>query len=78
MSNEKKIPTRAEIPAQDKWDLTSLFKTDDEWEKAPSQIEPLAKEIATYKGKLSSSKETLLEALTKLSNLYQITEIVEN
>lgn len=78
MSNEKKIPTRAEIPAQDKWDLTSLFKTDDEWEKALSQIEPLAKEIATYKGKLSSSKETLLEALTKLSNLYQITEIVEN
>lgn len=78
MSNEKKIPTRAEIPAQDKWDLTSLFKTDDDWEKALSQIEPLAKEIATYKGKLSSSKETLLEALTKLSNLYQITEIVEN
>lgn len=78
MSNEKKIPTRAEIPAQDKWDLTSLFKTDDEWEKALSQIEPLAKEITTYKGKLSSSKETLLEALTKLSNLYQITEIVEN
>lgn len=78
MSNEKKIPTRAEIPAQDKWDLTSLFKTDDEWEKALSQIEPLAKEIAMYKGKLSSSKETLLEALTKLSNLYQITEIVEN
>lgn len=78
MSNEKKIPTRAEIPAQDKWDLTFLFKTDDEWEKALSQIEPLAKEIATYKGKLSSSKETLLEALTKLSNLYQITEIVEN
>lgn len=78
MSNEKKIPTRAEIPAQDKWDLTSLFKTDDDWEKALSQIEPLAKEIATYKGKLNSSKETLLEALTKLSNLYQITEIVEN
>lgn len=78
MSNEKKIPTRAEIPAQDKWDLTSLFKTDDDWEKALSQIEPLAKEIATYKGKLSSSKETLLEALTKLSNLYQISEIVEN
>ena len=78
MSNEKKIPTRAEIPAQDKWNLTSLFKTDDDWEKALSQIEPLAKEIATYKGKLSSSKETLLEALTKLSNLYQITEIVEN
>lgn len=78
MSNEKKIPLRAEIPATDKWDLSSLFKTDDDWEKALSKIEPLANEIATYKGKLSSSKEVLLEALTKLCNLYQITEIVEN
>lgn len=78
MSNEKKIPLRAEIPATDKWDLSSLFKTDDDWEEALSKIEPLANEIATYKGKLSSSKEVLLEALTKLCNLYQITEIVEN
>nr|WP_318660648.1 oligoendopeptidase F [uncultured Treponema sp.] len=74
----KTIPTRSEIPASDKWDLTSLFKTEQDWENALSSIEPKAQEVAGYKGKLSSSKETLLEALKKYSDLWQIAEIVEN
>lgn len=74
----KTIPTRSEIPASDKWDLTSLFKTEQDWGNALSSIEPKAQEVAGYKGKLSSSKETLLEALKKYSDLWQIAEIVEN
>ena len=30
--SEIKIPTRNEIPEHDKWDLSQLFKSDDEWE----------------------------------------------
>ncbi|MBQ0003349.1 MAG: oligoendopeptidase F [Treponema sp.] len=78
MSTQKTIPNRSDVPASDKWDLTSLFKTEDDWEKALASIEPLAKEIAAYKGKLASSKETLLEALSKYSKLWQTAEIVEN
>ena len=26
-----KIPLRDEVPAKDKWDLSSIFKSDDEW-----------------------------------------------
>ena len=29
-----KIPLRDEVPAKDKWDLSSIFKSDDEWEEA--------------------------------------------
>ena len=61
--------------AKDQYHLQ--FREQD-WENALSSIEPKAQEVAGYKGKLSSSKETLLEALKKYSDLWQIAEIVEN
>ena len=75
MSN---ITERKDVPASDKWDLTSLFKTDEDWEKALASIEPMAAELVQYKNKLGESKETLLEALTKYAKLWQTAEIVEN
>lgn len=78
MSNTNKVPERKDVPASDKWDLTSLFKTDEEWEKALASIEPMAAELVQYKNKLGESKETLLEALTKYAKLWQTAEIVEN
>ena len=78
MTTEKTIPNRKDIPDSDKWDLTSLFKTDNDWELSLAKIEPMAQEIVQYKGKLGSSKETLLEALKKYSELWQTAEIVEN
>ena len=78
MTTEKTIPNRKDIPDSDKWDLTSLFKTDNDWELSLAKIEPMAQEIVQYKGKLGTSKETLLEALKKYSELWQTAEIVEN
>ena len=76
--SSKNVPNRSEIPASDKWDLTSLFKTEQDWEKALASIEPMTEEVASYKGKLAASKEILLEALNKYSKLCQILEIVYN
>lgn len=59
----KTIPTRAEVAAKDKWDLTSLFENDEAWENALSQIKPLTEKVAAYKGKLGENAETLLAAL---------------
>lgn len=78
MTTEKTIPNRKDIPDSDKWDLTSLFKTDNDWELSLAKIEPMAQEIVQYKGKLGTSKETLLETLKKYSELWQTAEIVEN
>ena len=72
----KTIPLRTEVPAGDKWDLTTLYKTDSEWEQALEKIIPLAKEIASFKGTLSNSPETLLSVLKKLAELEQISELV--
>ena len=32
MSNSK-IPLRKDVPAKDKWDLSSIYKSDEEWEE---------------------------------------------
>lgn len=58
-----KIPLRDEVPAKDKWDLSSIFKSDDEWEEALKSLPAITQKIVAYKGKLGESDKTLLEAL---------------
>ena len=61
-----KIPTRDEVEEKNKWDLSSIYKSDDEWEAALKTLPELTKKVAEFKGKLGSSAETLLEALKAL------------
>ena len=61
-----KIPTRDEVEEKNKWDLSSIYKSDDEWEAALKTLPELTKKVAEFKGKLGSSSETLLLALKKL------------
>lgn len=74
--SENTIPLRNQIPQEDKWDLTTLYKSDAEWEIALAKIQPLAEEIATFKGKLADSPETLLAAIKKLEQLEKLSELV--
>ena len=53
-----KIPTRNEIPEKDKWDLSSLYLSESDWEMDLTLLPDLAKEILSYKGKLSESPDT--------------------
>ena len=61
-----KIPTRDEVEEKNKWDLSSIYKSDDEWEAALKTLPELTKKVAEFKGKLGTSVETLLEALKTL------------
>ncbi len=61
--SEHKIPARKDVPATDKWNLSSIYKSDDEWEENLKLIPELTKKVAAYKGRLGSNPETLLEAL---------------
>lgn len=58
-----KIPLRDEVPAKDKWDLSSIFKSDDEWEAALKTLPELTAKVSEYKGHLGDSSESLLKAL---------------
>ena len=62
----KTIPARKDVPAKDKWNLSSIYKSDDEWEVALKTIPELTKKAAAYKGRLGESAVTLLAALKEL------------
>ena len=72
----KTIPARKDVPAKDKWDLSSIYKSDDEWEKALNSLPELTKKAAAYKGRLGESAITLLAALKELEAANLVMETV--
>lgn len=61
-----KILARKDIPQSDKWDLSSLFKNDEEWECELKKIPEYTKDVLKYKGKLATSSDSLLGCLKAL------------
>ena len=65
MSNTT-IPARKDIPESDKWDLSSIYKSNEEWEENLKVLPSLTKKVVQYKGRLGESSDVLLEALKAL------------
>ncbi len=57
------LPPRDRVPQADTWDLSSLFKSDSEWEAAFTQWEAQIGNYANYVGKLGESAEMLAACL---------------
>ena len=74
--SSKKIPARKDVPEKDKWNLSSIYKSDSEWEEALKSISELTKKAAAFKGKLSESSETLLAAFKELEAANLVMETV--
>jgi oligoendopeptidase F len=68
------IPIRSEIPEADTWDLTHIFKTEEEYRKSFSDLKNSYSRIAEFKGHLGDSPETLLTCLEFEKWLEQISE----
>ncbi|PKL35996.1 MAG: oligoendopeptidase F [Spirochaetae bacterium HGW-Spirochaetae-1] len=73
----EKIKDRINIPKEHQWDLTPLFKNDEEWEALFSELENTISGYNQYRGKLHESVATFKEALEfdlsvsrKLERLY--------
>ena len=60
------IPLRKDVPESDKWNLSSIFKSDQEWEAALKEIPELTEKVVSFKGKLGTDAQTLLCALKAL------------
>ncbi len=58
-----RVPTRAEVPASDTWDLTTLFETDATWEAAFVVWQGEVDRFAQCRGRLGESPAVLLEFL---------------
>ena len=61
-----KIPARKDVPESDKWNLTSIFKSDSDWEEALKNLPEFTKKVTAFKGRLGESSETFLQALKAL------------
>lgn len=61
------LPTRAEVPVELTWDLTTIFADEAAWEEAFQRAAAYPAKFAQYKGRLNRSGRILLEVLT-LSN----------
>ncbi|PSP79509.1 oligoendopeptidase F [Halobacteriales archaeon QS_1_68_20] len=57
------VSERSEIDEAYKWDLESVFASDDEWEAAYEEVGELIDELGTYRGRATEDGETLLELL---------------
>ena len=65
MSNTT-IPARKDIPESDKWDLSSIYKSNEEWEENLKVLPSLTEKVVQYKGRPGESSDVLLEALKAL------------
>ena len=53
----KKLLSRKEVPVEETWDLSLIYKTDKEFKADVEEIKKLAKEIVrVYKGQLQTSR----------------------
>ena len=57
-----------------KWDLTKLFKNEEEFNKCIDKVNALLKEIVKYKGKIFESSKTLLEFLKLDTEIDMLTD----
>ena len=74
--SEEKIPLRKDVPAGDKWDLTVLYKSDDEWEADLKQIPGLTEKVTACRGQLAEGPDRLLEGLRALEAVEHLVEKV--
>tara|TARA_B100001079_G_scaffold151539_1_gene129967 strand:+ start:2302 stop:4146 length:1845 start_codon:yes stop_codon:yes gene_type:complete len=62
-SASTEIPLRSEIDSKYKWDLTSVFESDEAWEVELDRVKNLYPNMSEFKGKLLSNPETLLSSI---------------
>lgn len=57
------MKVREELPDKYKWDLTDLYSSDEAWKQEKDRIQTEMQKAAQFKGKLTQSASSLLEAL---------------
>ena len=60
MANDR-IPKRSEIPEEYTWDLRDMFPSDEAWKKEYEALQEIPARLASFRGRLGESAETLLE-----------------
>lgn len=78
MKTELKILPRKEVLDENKWDLSGLFKNEEDWEKKLLKLENRIPEIKNYKGTLNQSANQLKKCLDFVIELEILDERLGN
>lgn len=73
---EEKIPLRSQVKDEDKWDLSSLFVSDEEWNKSLEKLDSMIPGLSSFKGSLGTSAARLKECLDYVSEFEILAERV--
>ncbi|MFC4407312.1 oligoendopeptidase F [Haloarchaeobius iranensis] len=57
------VPERSEVDTEYKWDLESIYATDEEWEDAYEAVEERLEDLQQYEGRVTEDGATLLSVL---------------
>ncbi|GEL66041.1 oligoendopeptidase F [Marinilactibacillus psychrotolerans] len=71
MSEVKSLPKREEVSKELTWDLTVIFKSDQEWENAIKDAENKVQKISSLQGTLANRAEDFFEALESILDVYR-------
>ncbi|KZX49462.1 oligoendopeptidase F [Haloarcula sp. K1] len=63
------VPARSDIDEAYKWDLDSLYASDEDWEAAYEEAEELIEDLSAYEGRATEDAATLLETLETYEEL---------
>ncbi|MFW5982051.1 MAG: oligoendopeptidase F [Halanaerobiaceae bacterium] len=69
----KELPGRHEVDDQYKWNLESIYLSDEEWEKDFNKVKEMLSTVEDYKGKLVSSSQNLYEGIELILKIEEIT-----
>ena len=69
MGEIKQLPKRSEVSEELTWDLSSIFKSDAEFDKSYEALEAELSEVASLKGKLKEGPSQLLNTLQKMDEV---------
>ena len=60
------LKKRSEVPQSDRWDLSDLYDSDEQWERDLERSRGFDDEILAWKGRLGESSRALRDALEKM------------
>ena len=70
------VPERSDVDDAYKWELKSIYATDEDWEAAYEAVESRLGELQSYEGQATADGETLLDVLTLRDELARTVEQV--
>ncbi|MFC7202925.1 oligoendopeptidase F [Haloferax namakaokahaiae] len=70
------VPERSDIDEEYKWDLDSIYASDEEWDAAFEDVVERIPELEAYEGQVTEDPETLLELLETMEEVLREVSMV--